>query len=412
MPNERSRDDRGSRGAARGASKGGPSKSGPRKPGGAKRGAAKAGGRAGSSGSGRSPRGAKTGRGDGSRADSAPRPGGERGDGERRPPGPDLAGPAQWGRIARGGAGRMESPAIGTEGFDDFPAKRPRKPRVVPDVEGTPVDADGEPTSEAPAVPAEAPEPKKARPERERSLPGADDLERQAAKAVSRSRGKNKAARERKPLGARPQRVEDPAVVLRRLVGPDRAKSLHRKLNEAGRAFEAERFTDARSVLRPVVKEAPDLADGRELMGLILYRLGRWKEAIDQLELFREMTDATEQHPVLADCHRALGRVNDVEFLWQELGEASPRSEVVVEGRIVLAGAYADQGDLAKAIRTLQAGWKPPKRPADHHLRRAYALADLYDRAGKAARARELFKWIAGHDPRFADVKSRVKQLS
>ncbi len=303
----------------------------------------------------------------------------------------------------------MESPAIGTEGFDDFPAKRPRKPKAASEGEAAAVDGA---ENEAPAEPAEPRPAKKPRPEKDRLLPGADDLERQAARAVSRSRGKNKATRERKPLGARPQRVEDPAVVLRRLVGADRAKSLHRKLNEAGRAFEAERFTDARALLRPVVKEAPDLVDGRELMGLTLYRLGRWKEAIDQLELFREMTGSTEQHPVLADCHRALGRVNDVEFLWQELGDASPRGDVVTEGRIVLAGTYADQGDLAKAIRTLQAGWKPPKRPADQHLRRAYALADLYDRAGKAARARELFKWIAGHDPRFADVKSRVKQLS
>ena len=160
------------------------------------------------------------------------------------------------------------------------------------------------------------------------------------------------------------------------------------------------------------MKEAPSLPDGRELMGLTLYRLGKWREAIDQLEVFRELTDSTEQHPVLADCYRALGRLDDVEFLWRELGEASPSSEIVTEGRIVLAGAYADNGDLGKAIRTLEAGWKLPKRPGDQHLRRAYALADFYDRAGKAARSRELFKWIAGHDPRFADVKTRVKQLS
>ncbi|MEZ5244671.1 MAG: hypothetical protein R2707_06215 [Acidimicrobiales bacterium] len=241
-------------------------------------------------------------------------------------------------------------------------------------------------------------------------MPGAADLERHASDAVRRGRGK--ATRERKPLGSRPQRVQDPAVVLARLVGADRAKSLSRKLNDGGRAFQAERFADARTLLRPVVKEAPSLPEGRELMGLTLYRLGKWREAIDQLEIFRELTDSTEQHPVLADCYRALGRLDDVEFLWQELGDASPSGEIVTEGRIVLAGAYADEGDLAKAIRTLQSGWKLPKNPGDQHLRRAYALADFYDRAGKAARARELFKWIAGHEPRFVDVKTRVKQLS
>ena len=329
-----------------------------------------------------------------------------------RPPGPDLAGPAKWGRIARGGAGRMESPAIGTEGFDDFPAKRPRKPRSAPPGDEAAQTGD-EPRADSDAAGTEpetdAPEPKP-RPKKERDLPGAADLQRHAAKAVSRGRGP--AVRERKPLGRRPQRVEDPAATLARLVGADRAKSLSRKLNDAGRAFQAERFGDARALLRPVVKEAPSLPEGRELLGLTLYRLGKWREAIDQLEAFRELTDSTEQHPVLADCHRALGRHDDVEYLWRELGDASPSSEVVTEGRIVLAGAYADQGDLAKAIRTLQSGWKPPKRPGEQHLRRAYALADFYDRAGKTARARELFKWISGHEPRFADVKTRVKQLS
>ncbi|MEM7142016.1 MAG: hypothetical protein AAF548_13400 [Actinomycetota bacterium] len=264
------------------------------------------------------------------------------------------------------------------------------------------------------AAPAEVddapPEKKPLPPKPERALPGAADLQRHAEKAVRRSRGP--AARDRKPLGARPQPVEDPEVVLKRLVGADRAKSLLRRLNDAGRAFQTERFNDARTALRPIVKEAPDLADGRELMGLTLYRMGKWTEAINQLENFRELTHSTEQHPVLMDCHRAKRRWHDVEALWSELGEASPASEIVTEGRIVLAGARGDQDDVPGAIRILQAGWKLPKRPQDHHLRRAYALADLYDRAGKTARARELFKWIAGHDPRFADVKSRVKALS
>ena len=34
--------------------------------------------------------------------------------------------------------------------------------------------------------------------------------------------------------------------------------------------------------------------------------MGRWKQAVKELEAFRELTDSTEQHPVLADCYRAL----------------------------------------------------------------------------------------------------------
>ena len=94
------------------------------------------------------------------------------------------------------------------------------------------------------------------------------------------------------------------------------------------------------------------------------------------------------------------------------LVEVKLRAELVVEGRIVVAGAKADQGDLTSAIRLLEQNWNPPKRPLGHHLRRAYSLADLYDRAGRAPRARELFSWVAEHAPDLADVQERVKALS
>ncbi len=236
------------------------------------------------------------------------------------------------------------------------------------------------------------------------------NLQRIASAAVDRARPP--AARRRKPLGRREQKPEDPAVVLKRAVGDKRAQWLLNRLRRAARDFEGERFEEARKQLQPVLREAPELVDARELMGIVLYRLGRWKEAIDQLEKFRESTSSTEQHPVLADCHRALGRWTDVEELWAELGAESPRPEIVTEGRIVLAGSRADRGDIKGAIATLEERWKQPERPRGDQLRRAYALADLYDRAGRTARARELFKWVARHDSGLADVVSRVRALS
>ncbi len=199
--------------------------------------------------------------------------------------------------------------------------------------------------------------------------------------------------------------------MLKRTIGPPRDKKLLKRLSDAGHAFESERFKDARALLAPLVKDAPDLAEGRELMGLSLYRLGRWKEAVEELETFRDLTSSTEQHPVLADCHRALKHWADVDELWAELGEASPDPELVTEGRIVVAGAKADQDDLGAAIRILEQGWKLPKGPRPDHLRRAYALADLHERAGKIPRARELFRWVAKHDPKLADVESRLHTL-
>ena len=111
------------------------------------------------------------------------------------------------------------------------------------------------------------------------------------------------------------------------------------------------------------------------------------------------------------DCYRAERRWSDIEFLWDELREISPSGALVVEGRIVMAGSFADRGNLREAVRLLEKGWKAPKRPHDHHLRRAYALADLYDRAGNIPRAREIFAWIVKFVPDFVDANERLKNL-
>ncbi len=301
-------------------------------------------------------------------------------DRERRPD-RDLAGPASWGRIARRGAGNMD--------YDDpeMVAQRPERHSAGSDR------GDERPP----------------RPPPKRPLPRAEDLERTAAKAVNRSRSRR--TDDRRPLPARPHPVKDPAVTLTKLVGDVRAKSLHGRLKAASKAFAAERFRDAYDALAPIVREAPELPEGRELMGLVHYRLGQWKKAVYHLERFRALSGSTEQHPVLADAYRGLQRWSDVDEIWAELGKASPSAELVAEGRIVVAGAKADQGDLTAAIRVLEQNRPTPKKPQSHHLRRAYALADLYDRAGRAPRARELFKWVARHDPDLADVEARVKAL-
>ena len=125
-----------------------------------------------------------------------------------------------------------------------------------------------------------------------------------------------------------------------------------------------------------------DRSRSRELNGLTLYRLGKWRDAIKELEQFRLLTNSTEQHPVLADSYRALGRYAEVEELWSELREASPNAALVAEGRIVMAGSLADRDRLADAVRLMEQGVKFPRRVQDHHLRMWYALADLYERAG------------------------------
>ncbi|MCD9623149.1 tetratricopeptide repeat protein [Rhabdothermincola salaria] len=205
--------------------------------------------------------------------------------------------------------------------------------------------------------------------------------------------------------------AEEVRLELSRAVGTARSERVERRLREASEDFEHERFGDAARILKKLSDEAPTVAAVRELYGLTLYRQSKWKAAAKELEAFRLLADSVEQHPVLADCYRALGQWAMVDELWQELGAVSPGAEIVTEGRIVAAGALADQGQVVGAIDLLASGWKFPKNPKDHHLRRAYALADLYERAGEVPRARDLFGRIAGVDPDFADVERRLRAL-
>ena len=235
---------------------------------------------------------------------------------------------------------------------------------------------------------------------------------RSSTRGRSPSQGRRRDPRQRVALPSVPHPASDPHSELVRVLGKDHGRSAVRRFEAAVKAFRAERFKDAQPPLARLARDAPEVADVRELNGLVLYRLGRYQAAMRELEAFRELSGSTEQHPVLADCHRALRRWADVEVLWKELGAASPSAELVTEGRIVLAGATADRGDLTAAIGVLEQGWRLPSRPRVHHLRRAYALADLYERAGRAPRARELFRWIETHDPRLADVSQRVRALN
>jgi tetratricopeptide (TPR) repeat protein len=182
-------------------------------------------------------------------------------------------------------------------------------------------------------------------------------------------------------------------------------------LDAAARAYDQEHFQDALRLTRKLVDVAPNIPEVRELHGLTLYRLGRWRDAIIHLEAFRALSGTAEEDHVLADCYRALRRWDDVDELWDELRAVSPNAEVVNEGRIVVAGSLADRGDLPGAIRLLEKGWRIPTRPQDHHLRRAYALADLYERSGQTVRAREVFRWVLSVDRGFADIAERVRTI-
>jgi predicted Zn-dependent protease len=192
--------------------------------------------------------------------------------------------------------------------------------------------------------------------------------------------------------------------------GQLRGQKLAERLGEATNAYEHERYQDARRILTPLVKAVPGAGAARELNGLTLYRLGRWRDALKELEGARALTGSSDQDPVIMDCLRALRRYREVAERWDDLRQASPSAEVVAEGRIVMAGALADQGKLREAMTLLDRS-RTVRKPKEHHLRQWYALADLYERAGDIPRARDMFNRIASIDRDAFDTRHRLKAL-
>jgi tetratricopeptide (TPR) repeat protein len=178
-------------------------------------------------------------------------------------------------------------------------------------------------------------------------------------------------------------------------------------------AYERERYRDASRILKTVVDAVPSAPSARELLGLSHYHQSYWKAALPNLEAFAALTGSVDQHPVRMDCQRALGRPKRVEALFNELRQGSPDPEVLSEGRLVLAGTRADNGDLPGAITLLvEAGaGRLVRNPAERHLRQWYVLGDLMERSGDLAKARELFLRVHAVDPDAYDVAERLESL-
>ena len=197
-------------------------------------------------------------------------------------------------------------------------------------------------------------------------------------------------------------------------VGRGRARGFSERLERAAAAYRRDRYPEALRITRVLAGQVPESASVRELHGLVCYRLGRWREAVSNLEAARSLTGGDpNQLPVIMDCHRALGHHRRVEELWAELRACSAPVDVLFEGRLVLAAQRADRGELGSAVDLLVAAGaqRDLRHPAERHLRQWYVLADLYERAGDFAGARELFARVARADPDLADARQRLGDL-
>jgi len=194
-------------------------------------------------------------------------------------------------------------------------------------------------------------------------------------------------------------------------LGAQRGARLSERLAQASEALDRERFQEARRIASSIAKEAPSVSAAHEILGLSNYRLGKYKQAVAALEAAQDLHANPALLPVIADCHRAQGRWTAVDQVWREIREASPSHDVMAEGRMVAAGALADQGDLRGALDVMEPATKRPKVVRDFHVRQWYVLGDLYDRMGDPISARRWFGAVAEYDDDFADVTSRLRSL-
>ena len=144
-------------------------------------------------------------------------------------------------------------------------------------------------------------------------MPAPQRARRSLEAPTRRESERDRRARKRAEDNELPAEVRDE---LRKVIGPDRAAGLERRLGVATRAYDRDRYREALAELRVLARLAPEVAAVRELYGLTLYRLGRWREAVRELRAFHDITGSFDQHPVIADCERALGRDKAVLATW------------------------------------------------------------------------------------------------
>lgn len=178
-------------------------------------------------------------------------------------------------------------------------------------------------------------------------------------------------------------------------------------VSKGAQAYEDEDFAEALGSALRAKQAAPRSAIVRELLGLVYYRLGRWREAARELAAYRRLSARRDQDHVYADCERALGRPERALELLEGLELREVGEEIYIESLLVSAGALVDLGRSEEAVNLLQNGPTHPPEVLERHLRLWYALADALEVAQRRPEARSWWDAVYAEDPDFFDVATR-----
>jgi tetratricopeptide (TPR) repeat protein len=140
----------------------------------------------------------------------------------------------------------------------------------------------------------------------------------------------------------------------------------------------------------------------REATAETAYAAERFDVALSEFRALRRMTGMPDYLPVMADCERALGRPQAAIKLAKEAHHVNLPPPLQVEMIIVEAGARADLGQSAEALRLLEEAVEAvqPRRAKQQSAvaRLEYAYADALLRQGRADAARRWFASAAELD--------------
>jgi tetratricopeptide (TPR) repeat protein len=150
----------------------------------------------------------------------------------------------------------------------------------------------------------------------------------------------------------------------------------------------------------------------REACGIAAYRTGRWAEALSELRAARRMSGRDDYLPIMADCERALGRLDRALALVREAKAEGLNRAMQIELHIVESGIRRDQGLGDAAVLALQVPELTSGRLRPWSARLFYAYADALLTAGRPADARDAFAQAAAADTRGeTDAADRLDEM-
>jgi tetratricopeptide (TPR) repeat protein len=191
------------------------------------------------------------------------------------------------------------------------------------------------------------------------------------------------------------EQLEPEARAQLRSLPNELADSVARYLVAAGTAEDAEQgYAYAQAARRLAAR----VGVVRETTGITAYRTGRWAEALAELRAARRLTGRDDYLPLMADCERALGRLDRALAVIREADVSRLDRATEIELRMVESGIRRDQGLADAAVLVLQVPELTSSRLRPWSARLFYAYADALLAAGRTDEARDAFARAAAAD--------------